>query len=400
MHQKRNITFVRSIACVIFLFAVTVSSSFAYDTDIRWPDNVTIINYTIDPNIASKLGVSSAISVIDNNAVKWTNASLAYYQKVSTWPNGNIVTTANFRTVTPCPTVNDTWYSVNCTYASAGRLTATKIYFNTSPTYTWNSSGTMDCTATPKKADFVTTSLHEMGHSLKLKDSPAGHTEAVMYFNRCVAKQSLAEDDKQGAHQMYGPWDGWEVQSMQGELNRVTYAPVNVVGYNNLNSSLPERYPVSAEFGVPLISGARYDHIAGYARTNSANVYFTVAHDEKDTSSSKTYFTIQSGMCLVWDQYNYQQSTASVDFAMTDETRLQFTGLTDQSGVGLSPKYRYVYATRVWHTFRVNLSPLAGKKVRRWMYGYDNSLTGQTGQFRVYFENLRIEEGTNCGGGN
>jgi len=104
-------------------------------------------------------------------------------------------------------------------------------------------------------------------------------------------------------------------------------------------------------------------------------------------------------MCLVWDQYNYQQSTASVDFAMTDETRLQFTGLTDQSGVGLSPKYRYVYAARVWHTFRVNLSPLAGKKVRRWMYGYDNSLTGQTGQFRVYFENLRIEEGTNCGGG-
>jgi len=84
--------------------------------------------------------------------------------------------------------------------------------------------------------------------------------------------------------------------------------------------------------------------------------------NKKDTSSSKTYFTIQNGMCLVWDQYNYQQSTASVDFAMTDETRLQFSGLVDSNGIGLSPKYRGVYATGVWHSFSVDLSPLAGKK--------------------------------------
>ena len=54
----------------ILLLAVTVSSASAYDTDIRWPDNVTIINYTIDPNIVSKLGVSNAISVIDSSAAK------------------------------------------------------------------------------------------------------------------------------------------------------------------------------------------------------------------------------------------------------------------------------------------------------------------------------------------
>lgn len=339
--------------------------------------------------------VPNAASIVDNNAAKWSDASFALLFKDTTWPNANIVTTANFLVPSSVPcSVNDVLYAaVTCVFANYTTVNQVKTYFNTSPTRTWNASGVVSCNA-PKKADLITVSLHEFGHWFNLVDNPTGHPEAVMTYNCGTAKQSLLEDDKQGVHQMYGPFDQWETTNMQGEINRATYNPVNVVGYNNSSSPPPERYPVTGENGVPVMSGAKYDHIAGYARTSSANVYFTIAHDEQDSAPNKTYFTIQPHMMLVWDQYNYQQSSISVDFAMTDETRLQFSGLTDQNGVGLSPKSRYTYGIGLWRTFYVDLTPLAGKKIRRWMYGYDNALTGQTGKFRAYFDNLRIEYGS------
>lgn len=379
-----------NLLLLLLLFFTSTTMTSAYQTGPVWPNDFTsYVDYSIDPNFNSKMPVTNATSIVVNNTFKWDNASLLEFYNASNWPNGNTITTANFQNpqTVPCP-VTDTLIAATCLNANPTTITRVRTYFNTSPTITWNGNGLMSCS--PRKADLSTVTLHELGHWLNLADGPSGHPEAVMNYQCGVAKQVLPEDDKRGVHQLYGPFDSWETTALQGEINRITYGPYNVAGYNN-SSLLPERYPVSPEYGVPLISGAKYDHIAGYAKTGAASVYFTIAHDEQDSATNKTYFTIRPNMYLVWDQYNYQQSSVSVDFAMTDETRLQNSSLTDQNGKLLAPKYRHVYATGVWHTFEVNLTSLAGKKVRRWMYGYDNSLTGLTGNFRTYFDNLRIE---------
>src|SRR5688500_13480727 len=98
--------------------------------------------------------------------------------------------------------------------------------------------------------------------------------------------------------------------------------------------------------------------------------------------------SLPSEMKLKWLQYNYQQSTMSLDLEMTDGTTLRGSGLRDQNGLTVHPAGRGAVPTRQWLYFEVDLSPLAGKTIRKYMVAYDNGNNGRTGQFRSYFDDI------------
>ena len=81
----------------------------------------------------------------------------------------------------------------------------------------------------------------------------------------------------------------------------------------------------------------------------------------------------------------------AIDIQFTDGTTLRDSGLKDQNNICVHPACRWVYPTGSWNYFLVDLTPLAGKKIRDILVAYDNGNSNETGQFRAYFDTLVIK---------
>ena len=362
----------------------------AYQTGARWPQSNQVLYY-LDPSLETRLGAFGSAAAVNAAANSWNAASAFRLQNAGFFDPGlNSVTTADFRNPVSIPCgPSDFQAAVTCIFANPTTIWKTQTFFNISGSFTWNTNGTI----TTNRRDVQTTATHEFGHWYKLDDNPPGHPEAIMTN---AASRVLAEDDKQGATQMYGPWTGFERGQVRGEVNRIARhlsngqeMRSNVAGYSG--ALPPELGPRGTEFGVPQWTGVNYEMMAGRSQAPNSYVYFTLFTSENDsTVTPQNYVTIQSGMKLVWAQRNYQQKTMSVDFEMTDGSTLRGSGLTDQYGIRVHPAYRGSYNTGQWYCFKVNLTPLAGKTIRRFLIGYDNGNNYNIGPFRGYFDSVQL----------
>lgn len=379
------------IGLVIVSLVLAVSSALAYKSGAKWQNTRSLVYY-IDPNISTRLGVSGSDNLIKEAAARWNQASWFRLNFGSPYnSNGNTFSTANFQQVNPCTGQSpgdDSQYAVNCLFANPATISRTTSWFNVSPSITWNATGSTNCNSNPRTGSVLAMALHEFGHWYNLKDRPENHPEAVMWFN-CTTRLFLAEDDKHGATLIYGPWSSWENGQATGEINRNVYRR-NVVGYFGNMNPPPELGPRRAEMGVPVQSGQWYELMAGTAQSAYSYAYFDLFTWLNDSSATQNYVQIKPGMKLVWLQYNLQQRTMSVDFEMTDGTTLRDSGLRDQNGIHSHPAARGVYPIGQWLYFEVDLSPLAGKTIRRYMIGYDNGNNGIIGQFRAYFDDIQL----------
>ena len=197
---------------------------------------------------------------------------------------------------------------------------------------------------------------------------------------------------------MYGPWTGWEIVNGQsvhaeGRRNNAFYPFFNVAGYYNSGSPPPELGPTYQEV-VPVVSGVRYLRMAGYSQQNYSYAYFNLftVNDNHGPNIGNPYkVRIRSGMRLVYRQYNYQQSTMGLDFVTeTGATLRDCQSCVDQNGIRAHPAARGVYGTGYWIYTNIDLTPLAGQLIDHFLVAYDNGNNGVTGQFRGYFDDVRI----------
>jgi hypothetical protein len=384
MLHRRGTTLVGMTLLVAAVMLILSSSALAYKAQSKW-QGVPYVYYYLDPNNDAYMNVAGTVNNINQAAAQWNQASAFRLYPGSGYNSSlDTISTANFVLSPPCG-VNDTTSAVTCLNASPTAITRIHQYFNTSSTYAWNTTNTHDNSTTPKKRDVWSVAAHEFGHWHSLGDGVPGHPESIMN----AVKRTLSEDDKQGATQIYGPLTGWESAEAIGEYNRIAYIQ-NVVGFYNNSSPPPELGRVSSELSVPVPSGSKYERMAGYARNSYSYAYFTLFTAENDSDTYHNYLQIRNGMKLKWLQYNYYQSNMSVDFEMTDGSVLRGSGLTDQNGLTVHPAGRTAVPIGQWLYFEVNLSPLAGKQIRRWFIAYDNGNNGRTGVFRAYFDDLKV----------
>jgi hypothetical protein len=193
---------------------------------------------------------------------------------------------------------------------------------------------------------------------------------------------------------MYGPRTGWENGYAQGEVSRVALVQ-SVTGYSGTYNY--ELHPASAEFGVPVKTGSKYEVIAGTAQSAYSYVYFKLFTDSNDQQAvQQNYFKVTPGMYLEWDQYNFQQTTMSLDFETLDGHQLRNDGCYDQYGINVHPVFRKLgsnsSAIGQWFHVKVSLDCMQGRVVKDWLIAYDNGGggVGQTGQFRAYFDNIKV----------
>jgi hypothetical protein len=371
------------------------SNAFAYKSGSKYFGTLTI-NYYIDPNLDAGLGISGAAAAFDAGAAKWNTMRMSFARTyTSTHPNQ--VTYRDLVASEPCPIdFPESTFAVNCRQANEIQMFSDQIYFNSNRTYiSFNTSGSTACSGRPWPGDVQAIATHELGHDLDLKDDPPGHTEAVMWFN-CSTKRELQEDDKHGATMLYGARTNWEPGFADGQLSRI--APNLALQVSGYDPGLPpELGPVFSEFGVTPY-GTKYDRMAGRSTSGYSYVYFTLFTSEDDSGYQQNWLTIKPGMHLKWAQYNFQQKTMSVDLRLRNHYGTQMyirddSRIVDQFGVRVHPAARGGYSTGVWYIFDVDLTPLAYDdwRIDRWMLAYDNGNNGTIGQFRSYFDNVRVE---------
>ena len=390
--------FHNSLTLLVAIVALLIPSQVqSYVTQFGWPKNIVIF-YASDPNIGATLviGVSTAQTLIDAAGTQWSNASLMRVSRANTYPNGNIITTRNLLTNPICG-LNDSVPAGVCytTDASGRNLTSFVLYLNSSQTYRWNTSGYTDQNVYPKQVDFLTIILHEMGHFISLGHDCVRDPSAIMCVDY-TTKQTLVDDDKNGATQINGPFTGFETNNTVGIYSTLAYSR-DVTGYNQNNNLPPALAPSSQELGVPVTSGSRYTRIFGYAQACYSYAYFRLFSNIQDRNANPIYFTIRPGAKLVYSQYNYEQKTMGVDFEMTDGSTFRETFIKDANGVYGHPAFRGVYPLGEWRTHTFDLSRLSGKQIRQWMLAFDSgdNPCGPTGKFRGYFDNIKIDEQQN-----
>lgn len=287
--------------------------------------------------------------------------------------------------------------------AGSGRLLGRPMYFNSSATRRWNTQGIHDNTVVPIRADFRPVALHELGHTLGLdhdcRHNP-GTTPAVMCFQGHIAQRELFEDDKQGVVQTYGPVTDWEEGRYQAR------GDVDASAYTQLASGV-FLGPVGRELGVIPTGGDRHERFVGNADTPTSFAYMRLFTSEQDESgNTQPYLKLTNGMQIHWRQFNYRQQTMSLDMEFTDGSTLRDTLVNDGAQVRhMRDNYcisvhpaereydcfgRYVSTENRWVEYIVDLSPLAGKTVRRIFIAYDNGQSRLTGPFRSYFDDLYL----------
>lgn len=374
----------------------SVSSTSAFITRSKWQTGYPQY-YSIDGNLDAALSrygsISGSVDLMAYNAVpQWNNTRFGLTRTAPFTRSGNYITSANFQTdnlgrcgymsgVDDSPAATCIWPPP---YQAYPNIETAEQFFNSSPSYAWNTSGTFCESCYPRQVDVLTVGVHELGHWLSL-DHDGSHPEAVMYPDY-TNKQYLRQDDLSGATQIYGPRTGWETGSAIGDVNTMAYGK-DVSGYG---ISYPELGPRTAEFNVTPY-GNVMDVLAGNSTSAYSYAYMRLFSSANDNGFQGNWLDIKPGMKLKWLQYNYQQRSMSIDFRMTDGSTLRDSGLVDQNGVRVHPALRYNYPARQWLYFEVDLTPLAGKRINEWYIAYDNSQTQWAYLFRAYFDNVRVE---------
>jgi hypothetical protein len=239
---------------------------------------------------------------------------------------------------------------------------------------------------------------HEFGHWPSLRDEYGlsnGERTSTMYD----WDQILGGGDLRGVTQLYGPytgWDSWRADGIHYPADLAYYGSGRraVADYYNNANTAPELSPVYASTetiynNIQPYYGERMERFAGTSRDPYSYAYYSVFSRQDDKSGTGST-RIKAGQVLKWCQYNYQQTTMSVDAVMTDSYNLRDDPrIVDQNGVRIHPAYRN-YPTGQWHCFSFDLTPAAGKEVAFWQIAYDNANTRWVGQFRAYFDSLKL----------
>ncbi|HEX9990870.1 MAG TPA: matrixin family metalloprotease [Chloroflexia bacterium] len=385
-------------------FFQSISISSAFDVIHHWDGWPANVYYGIESNFDTNLGLPGATDIVAYDIVpKWNKVTWHHLTRYTPWnSNDTGIATWNQPTVTApgCESIGVLGPdpAITCPepiYTSAH--TKARIYLNTGSYYgfswTWNNSGIINCSSNPGQIDLKTVTLHEFGHTLSLGHNTNNSAEVMV--PDCRVKQVLWMGDRDGAVQIYGPktsWD-WTDGYALGETNIIALRN-NVAGYFNSTNPPPELGNRGSEYGVTPVAGSRMELLAGYAQASYSYGYmrlFSFANDNTGPHNEH-YLTIDSGTKIRWFQYNYQQSTMSIDFRMSDGTYARdYNNIRDQNNVPLHPAARGNYPTGQWIYFEVDLSPLANKTITEWYIAYDNGNTHTLGQYRSYFENFRIE---------
>ncbi len=409
--------------CLLLIIGMPVAGANAYLTEARWVANdggnyANYVDYQVDPNLDAKLNannngtVQSADGELATAARQWSQPSpFQMYQSPGWDPNHrNAITARDFRVEDPCNPGNpgdDKNYAQICADnkppVDSGQISSRPMYLNSSATRQWNSQGIQDNTVQPIKTDFRTIVLHELGHTMGLdhdcRYNPTT-SPSVMCFQGYIPQRELYEDDKQGVVQLYGPMTDWEENKYQAR------GDVDAPAYTRTASAL-QLGPTGAEFGVTPIGGTRQERFAGNADTDFSFAYMRLFTSELDASTNPNpYVRIDNGMQLHWRQFNYRQQTVSLDIEFTDGTTLrdstvfdngQYRHLRDNYCISVHPAEReydcngqYVSTENRWVEYIIDLSPLAGKKIKRTFIAYDNSQSRLTGPFRAYFDDLYL----------
>lgn len=388
MLQRRLHIVIQLITVTMVMIVIPTTTTTAYVVKIGFEGRGSS-SYAVDPNIDALLSanqpnpVNGARDQINAAATLWNNASR--FTLLSTnWPNPNneYVTAANFTTSDPCG------YTGIAAAVMFSCGTARRIYLNSSGTYVWNTTNNLS----GNNRDVQATVLQEFGHWLGMDHPPDDSRRAVM----SVLRRPLAEDDKQGNVQLYGPRTGFQPERPQGIVNEAALR-LNVGPYNNSIGG-PELGVRTAELGVPVWESTHYLMLAGTAQASYSYAYMrlfsaeqgSVLYDQTNPIVGQ-YLRIANGMELRWRQYNFQRSTMSLDILFTDGTTMRNTAdAKDQNGVRVHPALRGGYGLNTWHYFNVNLSAMQGRRIKTIYVAYDNGNNGQTGQYRAYFDDVHI----------
>ncbi len=409
--MSRHRMLLAAVLVVAFALTPLAPPARAYNTGVKWQTH-GFLSYQVSPNLDRDLAVTNASANIADAADRWNQPSQLTLAPIpwSDPPGPRAIFAANLTNDAAGCGTNSDFYAVVCIYPSPNGLNdppvSTQMYLNSdSAHYSWNTLETPESmrggSVFPRVASVYVMALHEFGHMMELRDYPANHGEAVMWFDE-TAKLALTEDDKQGMLMLHAPRTGWEYPDPQGQINRAASPPYYTGGYNQ---GLPvELGPVGPENingqTIQPHSGGRQVRLAGSSVGGYAYAYQTLFTSEDDSTNlaltSRNYVTIQQGMNLHWCQYNLQQATMSVDFEAIDGAgnvaALRDSGTTDQYGVPVHPSFRgQAGPAGQYNCYDADISRLAGRKITRWMIAYDNGNNGAQGQFRAYFDDLRLD---------
>lgn len=388
MSFGRSNLVIRRIIVMMVMLVIPAATTSAYVVRTGFEGRSTT-SYAVDPSIDTLLSmnqtpaVSGAKAQIEDAVLLWNTVS-RFTILATGWPNPNneYVTAANFNTTDPCG------YTGVAAAAMFSCGTARRIYFNNSGAFIWNTTNNLS----GNNRDVQATVLHEFGHWIGMDHPPDDSRQAVM----ARLRRPLAEDDKQGNVQLYEPRTGFETNRSQGIANEAALR-LNVGPYNGAATG-PELGPRTAELGVPVWDSSHYLMLAGTAQASYSYAYMrlfsaecgAVCYDQTNPIAGQ-YLRIANGMELRWRQYNFQRSTMSLDILFTDGSVMRdIASVTDQHGVRVHPAARGSYGPNIWHFFNVNLSAMAGRRIRTIYVAYDNGNNGQTGQYRAYFDDVHI----------
>lgn len=402
----------RLFLLTLMLFCITVEVKGYSTGQYIWGNPLHL--YYSDPNIDSVLNVTGSRFAIQNAANTWSQMSA--FQLLEQDPSlydinkHTTLGTADFRLQNECGPVygpvdlsNTVWAST-CPVPQNSLYRYNRIVFNSStqnPKYIWNTQGDHRVASDGRYSDVQTVALHEFGHIVGLNDLPSAPSYVIMNYQGNGARYALSEDDKRGAVQIYGVYTGFD----GGRADGIQYASandhsvystykMNVVNWFNAANTVPLMVHSSRELvngvWVNPFYGDRMMRLEGSSTAGLSYVYFKL-FSVKDDLGSDTPSIIPSNSRLKWCQYNFQQSTFSIDATFSDGTSMRDYGnVRDQNGIQVGPANRGVYPTGGWYCFDADLSSVAGKRVLHWYLSYDNRNTNIGGQFRAYFDSIRL----------
>jgi hypothetical protein len=248
--------------------------------------------------------------------------------------------------------------------------------------------------------DVYEVTVHEFGHVLGLYDFPDENwpndaQDSPMWYSG--QKKLPYIDDKEATTMLYGIWTQFEVSQFLGLNNALPFYQQSVHSYSNCATGYPDYWT----YDPPVLSpnGGRAMRFSGCAVGNGASpnfAYMPIAVAEHDGTAlynpqvpacgNPCYLQVRNGLTLKWEQYNTSTCTVSIDLEFSDGTTLRDSGLVDNFGVNVHPSQRTCFAA--WRSISVDLSPLAGKTIKRWLIAYDNP--NASGTWRSYIDNLRV----------
>jgi len=416
----RRRLFVLIATFLLLLSGVPALSTDAYAPTAHWTANAAgdyanFVDYEVDPNLDALLNlhnngmVQNAADEIAYAAIQWSQPTPFRIVRALAWDSNhpNAISTFDLSQGRPCggDDVNDDLWAVTCwEFSPEGRLTRGRFFFNNSRQRRWNTRGIHNNAVNPIDADVRTVALHEMGHTPGLDhdcNHNPGTTPAVMCFQGNVAQREIYEDDKQGMVQLYGPVTDWEENFQQAR------GDVNAPAYTRTASTL-QLGPTGNELGVSPTGGSRQERFVGTADTPYSFAYMRLFTSEQGVNVPvpPPYVKITNGMQLHWRQFNYRQQTIALDMEFTDGSTLrdsfvndngQPRHLRDNYCISVHPAEReydcfgrYVSTENRWVEYIVDLSPLAGRTIKRIFIVYDNGQSHLTGPFRAYFADLYL----------